>query len=154
MSARAPRRLLPVRWLRPRTLSRADRRSAGREPARLHREIPALRIFVSLIIKKPQGWGVALDACRILRRGKAIARTAKMSFAAIARPPFTFLPSEKAGGCNRSAFLFQVEGADIVVNVPPSLEPSPRCQVMLSNERDPAIMPNLLSFLFYETETR
>jgi FTR1 family protein len=72
--------------------------------------------FRFLIIKKPQGWGVALDACRICgaegyrRDGQNVA--CRHCGSAIYVPTIG-----ESGGCNPVGVPFQVDGADLVVNV-------------------------------------
>jgi high-affinity iron transporter len=69
-----------------------------------------------LIIKKPQGWGVALDACRICgpegyrQDGQNV--VCRHCGSAIYTPTIG-----EAGGCNPIGVPFRVDGADIVVNM-------------------------------------
>jgi high-affinity iron transporter len=69
-----------------------------------------------LVIKKPGGWGVALDACRICgaegyrQDGQNV--VCRHCGAAIYVPTIG-----EAGGCNPVGLPFRMEGADLVVNV-------------------------------------
>ncbi len=72
--------------------------------------------FRFIVIKKPQGWGVALDACRICgaegyrQDGQNV--VCRHCGSAIYAPTIG-----EAGGCNPVGLPFQVEGSEIVVNV-------------------------------------
>ncbi|HET9802770.1 MAG TPA: Fe-S-containing protein [Candidatus Acidoferrum sp.] len=72
--------------------------------------------FRFLIIKKPQGWGVALDACRIC--GAEGYRQDGQNVICRHCASAIYIPTVgDAGGCNPVGLPFQVEGTDIVVNV-------------------------------------
>jgi len=72
--------------------------------------------FRFLIIKKPQGWGVALDACRIC--GAEGYRQDGQNVVCRHCASAIYIPTiGEAGGCNPVGLPFQVEGSDIVVNV-------------------------------------
>jgi len=68
------------------------------------------------IIKKPQGWGVALDACRIC--GAEGYRQDGQNVVCRHCASAIYIPTiGEAGGCNPVGLPFQIEGSDIVVNV-------------------------------------
>ncbi|GAC1632342.1 MAG: hypothetical protein NVS9B14_05470 [Candidatus Acidiferrum sp.] len=72
--------------------------------------------FRFLIIKKPQGWGVALDACRIC--GAEGYRQDGQNVICRHCASAIYIPTiGESGGCNPVGLPFQVEGAEIVVNV-------------------------------------
>ncbi len=72
--------------------------------------------FHFLIIKKPQSWGVALDACRIC--GAEGYRQDGQNVVCRHCASAIYIPTiGEAGGCNPVGLPFQVEGSDIVVNV-------------------------------------
>ena len=72
--------------------------------------------FRFLIIKKPQGWGVALDACRIC--GAEGYRQDGQNVVCRHCASAIYIPTiGEAGGCNPVGLPFQVEGLNIVVNV-------------------------------------
>lgn len=72
--------------------------------------------FRFLIIKKPQGWGVALDACRIC--GAEGYRQDGQNVICRHCASAIYIPTiGDAGGCNPVGLPFQVQGNDIVVNV-------------------------------------
>ena len=72
--------------------------------------------FRFLVIKKPQGWGVALDACRIC--GAEGYRQDGQNVVCRHCGSAIYVPTiGEAGGCNPVGLPFQVEGSDIVVNV-------------------------------------
>ncbi len=72
--------------------------------------------FRFLIIKKPQGWGVALDACQIC--GAEGYRQDGQNVICRHCAAAIYIPTiGDAGGCNPVGLPFQVEGTDIVVNV-------------------------------------
>jgi len=72
--------------------------------------------FRFLIIKKPQGWGVALDACRIC--GADGYRQDGQNVVCRHCGSAIYVPTVgEAGGCNPVGVPFQVDGADLVVHV-------------------------------------
>jgi high-affinity iron transporter len=72
--------------------------------------------FRFLIIKKPQGWGVALDACRIC--GADGYRQDGQNVVCRHCGSAIYVPTiGEAGGCNPIGVPFQVDGADLVVHV-------------------------------------
>jgi FTR1 family protein len=72
--------------------------------------------FRFLVIKKPQGWGVALDACRIC--GAEGYRQDGQNVVCRHCGSAIYVPTVgEAGGCNPVGLPFQVQGSDIVVNV-------------------------------------
>jgi len=72
--------------------------------------------FRFLIIRKPQGWGVALDACRIC--GAEGYRQDGQNVVCRHCASAIYIPTiGQAGGCNPVGLPFRVEGSDIVVNV-------------------------------------
>ena len=72
--------------------------------------------FRFLVIKKPQGWGVALDACRIC--GAEGYRQDGQNVVCRHCGSAIYVPTiGEAGGCNPVGFPFQIQGSDIVVNV-------------------------------------
>ena len=72
--------------------------------------------FRFLIIKKPQGWGVALDACRIC--GAEGYRQDGQNVVCRHCGSAIYVPTiGEAGGCNPIGVPFNVEGADLVVHV-------------------------------------
>jgi uncharacterized membrane protein len=69
-----------------------------------------------LIIKKPQGWGVALDACRIC--GADGYRQDGQNVVCRHCGSAIYVPTiGEAGGCNPVGVPFRVDGADLVVNL-------------------------------------
>jgi high-affinity iron transporter len=72
--------------------------------------------FRFLVIKKPQGWGVALDACRIC--GPEGYRQDGQNVVCRHCGSAIYVPTiGEAGGCNPVGLPFQLQGSDIVVNV-------------------------------------
>ncbi len=72
--------------------------------------------FRFLIIKKPQGWGVALDACRIC--GAEGYRQDGQNVVCRHCGSAIYVPTiGESGGCNPVGVPFRVDGADLVVNV-------------------------------------
>ena len=72
--------------------------------------------FRFLIIKKPQGWGVALDACRIC--GAEGYRQDGQNVVCRHCGSAIYMPTiGEAGGCNPVGVPFRVDGAELVVNV-------------------------------------
>ena len=72
--------------------------------------------FRFLVIKKPQGWGVALDACRIC--GAEGYRQDGQNVVCRHCGSAIYVPTiGDAGGCNPVRLPFQVQGSEIVVNV-------------------------------------
>ena len=72
--------------------------------------------FRFLVIKKPQGWGVALDACRIC--GAEGYRQDGQNVVCRHCGSAIYVPTiGEAGGCNPVGVPFRVDGADIVVNL-------------------------------------
>ena len=72
--------------------------------------------FRFLVIKKPQGWGVALDACRIC--GAEGYRQDGQNVVCRHCASAIYIPTiGEAGGCNPVGLPFQVVGSDIVINV-------------------------------------
>jgi len=72
--------------------------------------------FRFLIIKKPQGWGVALDACRIC--GAEGYRQDGQNVVCRHCGSAIYVPTiGEAGGCNPVGVPFRVEGAELVVDV-------------------------------------
>jgi uncharacterized membrane protein len=72
--------------------------------------------FRFLIIKKPQGWGVALDACRIC--GAEGYRQDGQNVVCRHCAAAIYIPTiGEAGGCNPVGLPVQVEGANLIVNV-------------------------------------
>jgi uncharacterized membrane protein len=72
--------------------------------------------FRFLIIKKPQGWGVALDACRIC--GAEGYRQDGQNVVCRHCGSAIYVPTiGEAGGCNPIGVPFRVDGPDLVVNV-------------------------------------
>jgi high-affinity iron transporter len=72
--------------------------------------------FRFLIIKKPQGWGVALDACRIC--GAEGYRQDGQNVICRHCGSAIYVPTiGEAGGCNPISVPFRVDGPEIVVNV-------------------------------------
>jgi high-affinity iron transporter len=72
--------------------------------------------FRFLIIKKPQGWGVALDACRIC--GAEGYRQDGQNVVCRHCGSAIYVPTiGEAGGCNPIGVPFNVEGSDVVVHV-------------------------------------
>ena len=77
---------------------------------------PADQSFRFLVIKKPQGWGVALDACRIC--GAEGYRQDGQNVVCRHCGSAIYVPTiGEAGGCNPIGVPFRVEGSDLVVNV-------------------------------------
>ena len=69
-----------------------------------------------LVIKKPQGWGVALDACRIC--GAEGYRQDGQNVVCRHCGSAIYVPTiGEAGGCNPIGVPFRVDGSDLVVNV-------------------------------------
>jgi high-affinity iron transporter len=69
-----------------------------------------------LVIKKPQGWGVALDACRIC--GAEGYRQDGQNVVCRHCGSAIYVPTiGESGGCNPIGVPFRVDGPDIVVNV-------------------------------------
>ena len=69
-----------------------------------------------LIIRKPQGWGVALDACRIC--GAEGYRQDGQNVVCRHCGSAIYVPTiGEAGGCNPVGVPFRVDGAELVVNV-------------------------------------
>jgi high-affinity iron transporter len=72
--------------------------------------------FRFIVIKKPQGWGVALDACRIC--GAEGYRQDGQNVICRHCGSAIYIPTiGEAGGCNPVGLPFQIEGPDIVINV-------------------------------------
>jgi len=72
--------------------------------------------FRFLVIKKPQGWGVALDACRIC--GAEGYRQDGQNVVCRHCGSAIYVPTVgESGGCNPVGVPFRVHGAEIVVNV-------------------------------------
>jgi high-affinity iron transporter len=72
--------------------------------------------FRFLVIKKPQGWGVALDACRIC--GAEGYRQDGQNVVCRHCGSAIYVPTiGESGGCNPIGVPFGVDGSDIVVNV-------------------------------------
>jgi high-affinity iron transporter len=72
--------------------------------------------FRFLIIKKPQGWGVALDGCRIC--GADGYRQDGQNVVCRHCGSAIYVPTiGEAGGCNPVGVPFRVDGPDLVVNV-------------------------------------
>ena len=72
--------------------------------------------FRFLIIRKPQGWGVALDACRIC--GAEGYRQDGQNVVCRHCGSAIYVPTiGEAGGCNPIGVPFRVDGAELVVDV-------------------------------------
>jgi len=72
--------------------------------------------FRFLIIKKPQGWGVALDACRIC--GADGYRQDGQNVVCRHCGSAIYVPTiGEAGGCNPVGVPFRLDGTDLVLNV-------------------------------------
>jgi uncharacterized membrane protein len=72
--------------------------------------------FRFLIIRKPQGWGVALDACRIC--GAEGYRQDGQNVVCRHCGSAIYVPTiGEAGGCNPIGVPFNVEGSDVVIHV-------------------------------------
>jgi len=72
--------------------------------------------FRFLVVKKPQGWGVALDACRIC--GAEGYRQDGQNVICRHCGSAIYVPTiGESGGCNPIGVPFRVDGSDIVVNV-------------------------------------
>jgi uncharacterized membrane protein len=72
--------------------------------------------FRFLVIKKPQGWGVALDACRIC--GAEGYRQDGQNVVCRHCGSAIYVPTiGESGGCNPVGVPFRVDGGEIVVNV-------------------------------------
>jgi high-affinity iron transporter len=72
--------------------------------------------FRFIIIKKPEGWGVALDACRIC--GAEGYRQDGQNVVCRHCGSAIYVPTiGEAGGCNPVRLPFQIEGSQIVVNL-------------------------------------
>jgi high-affinity iron transporter len=72
--------------------------------------------FRFLVIKKPQGWGVALDACRIC--GAEGYRQDGQNVVCRHCGSAIYVPTiGEAGGCNPVGLPFHVDGGELVVNV-------------------------------------
>jgi len=70
-----------------------------------------------MVIKKPNGWGTALDACRIC--GRAGYRQDGSNVICRNCASAIYIPSiGEAGGCNPVGVTSSVEGTDIVIDVP------------------------------------
>ena len=77
---------------------------------------PADQSFRFLVIKKPQGWGVALDACRIC--GAEGYRQDGQNVVCRHCGSAIYVPTiGEAGGCNPIGVPFRVQGSVLVVNV-------------------------------------
>ena len=77
---------------------------------------PADQSFRFLVIKKPQGWGVALDACRIC--GAEGYRQDGQNVVCRHCGSAIYVPTiGEAGGCNPIGVPFRVDGSDLVVNL-------------------------------------
>ena len=77
---------------------------------------PADQSFRFLVIKKPQGWGVALDACRIC--GAEGYRQDGQNVVCRHCGSAIYIPTiGEAGGCNPIGVPFRVDRSDLVVNV-------------------------------------
>ena len=72
--------------------------------------------FRFLIIRKPQGWGVALDACRIC--GAEGYRQDGQNVVCRHCGSAIYVPTiGEAGGCNPIGVPFRVDGAELVIDV-------------------------------------
>ena len=72
--------------------------------------------FRFLIIRKPEGWGVALDACRIC--GAEGYRQDGQNVVCRHCGSAIYVPTiGEAGGCNPIGVPFNVEGSDVVIHV-------------------------------------
>ena len=72
--------------------------------------------FRFIVIRKPQGWGVALDACRIC--GAEGYRQDGQNVVCRHCGSAIYIPTiGEAGGCNPVGLPFQIQGSEIVVNV-------------------------------------
>jgi high-affinity iron transporter len=72
--------------------------------------------FRFLVIKKPQGWGVALDACRIC--GAEGYRQDGQNVVCRHCGSAIYVPTiGEAGGCNPIGLPFRVEGAELIVEL-------------------------------------
>lgn len=72
--------------------------------------------FRFLVIKKPQGWGVALDACRIC--GAEGYRQDGQNVICRHCGSAIYIPTiGESGGCNPVGVPFRVDGSEIVVNL-------------------------------------
>jgi FTR1 family protein len=72
--------------------------------------------FRFIIIRKPQGWGVALDACRIC--GAEGYRQDGQNVVCRHCGSAIYIPTiGEAGGCNPVGLPFQIQGSEIVVNI-------------------------------------
>jgi FTR1 family protein len=72
--------------------------------------------FRFLVVKKPQGWGVALDACRIC--GAEGYRQDGQNVVCRHCGSAIYVPTiGESGGCNPIGVPFRVDGSEIVVNV-------------------------------------
>jgi uncharacterized membrane protein len=72
--------------------------------------------FRFMVIKKPQGWGVALDACRIC--GAEGYRQDGQNVVCRHCGSAIYVPTiGESGGCNPVGVPFRVDGGEIVVNV-------------------------------------
>ena len=72
--------------------------------------------FRFLIIRKPQGWGVALDACRIC--GAEGYRQDGQNVVCRHCGSAIYVPTiGEAGGCNPIGVPFRVDGSDLIVNL-------------------------------------
>ena len=72
--------------------------------------------FRFLVIKKPQGWGVALDACRIC--GAEGYRQDGQNVVCRHCGSAIYVPTiGESGGCNPVGMPFRIDGPDIVVNI-------------------------------------
>ena len=72
--------------------------------------------FRFIIIRKPQGWGVALDACRIC--GAEGYRQDGQNVVCRHCGSAIYIPTiGEAGGCNPVGLPFQIQGSEIVINI-------------------------------------
>jgi high-affinity iron transporter len=82
----------------------------------LYRANSGNQSFRFLIIKKPQGWGVALDACRIC--GADGYRQDGQNVVCRHCGSAIYVPTiGEAGGCNPVGVPYRVDGTELVVNV-------------------------------------
>ncbi|HSC44649.1 MAG TPA: Fe-S-containing protein [Candidatus Acidoferrum sp.] len=74
------------------------------------------QVYRFLVIKKPNGWGVALDACRIC--GAEGYRQDGQNVVCRHCGSAIYIPTiGEAGGCNPVGLPYRMEGGEIVVNV-------------------------------------
>jgi len=72
--------------------------------------------FRFIIIRRPQGWGVALDACRIC--GAEGYRQDGQNVVCRHCGSAIYIPTiGEAGGCNPVGLPFQIQGSEIVINI-------------------------------------